>query len=108
MIPNMKWIGVAVLVAVELIHPTVSVDVAAGLVTVMGPVKVRAPAAVVVAFPPTHKAPATDTFPVVDAFPNDERPVTPRVVDNVPDVPVNAPVRVRAPVEMSVVMVVAA
>ena len=35
-----------------------------------------APAAVVVAFPPTHKAPAMETWLVVEAFAKLERPVT--------------------------------
>ena len=56
-----------------------------------------APAAVVVAFPPTHKAPAMDTAPVVEAVAREERPVTPSV-----------PVAVTFAVEMFVLMVVAA
>ena len=35
-----------------------------------------APAAVVVALPPTQKAPATETAPVVEAAASEERPVT--------------------------------
>ena len=84
--------GVAVLVAVVTTHPTVIVEVAvvevvpfettivppvAAAPTVKLPASERAPAEVVVAIPFTMKLPATDIGPVVEAFTNDERPVTP-------------------------------
>jgi hypothetical protein len=72
---NMSFTGVAELVAVVMTHPTVIVDVAAGLLTVMGPTSDKAPALVVVALPFTMKLPAMDTDPVVEAFPNEARPV---------------------------------
>ena len=76
-------IDVAELVAVVTTHPTVAVDVAAGLVTVKGPLNVSAPAAVVVAFPPTHRGPPMVADCVVEELTNVLTPVTLSVLSNV-------------------------
>jgi len=62
----------------------------------------RAPAAVVVAFPPTHKGPPMVADWVVEELVNVLTPVTPSVVENVPEVPERAAMRVSAPAELKV------